>query len=340
MLWLTIHFVVVCFLISLLLPSSWPTTRASTPQDTTSANTYFRQCVEAEQTRAMEDVASNLTEKKNFILEARRGRVERLTRMLTTVKGTKNMTQEERKGAIKQMFHKLHGHYFSKLFNVLDESKRDGGGGSRGSGGETKGSIEEDDMPIVPSRGSPRGSPTGSSTGSSANLLRQSATINFIPSRTPAAEEAGNTGATENAAASGETKEASGETKETNSSRTSTTTTTTTTRRQVPTVPVDDSMNESQEQGNEWDGLEDDEEEDDERSRIARMADAYEQGSGSAAAGSAGNVSVTSISSLNDSVVSLGRGGASPGARRTRTSGGEALEEYDEDLDGSWDGEE
>ena len=292
----------------------------------------------------MEDVASDLTEKKTSILEARRGRVERLTRMLTTVRGTKNMTPEERKGAIKQMFHKLHGHYFSKLFNVLDESKRDGGGGSRGSGGETKGSIEEDDMPIVSSRGSPRGFPTRSSTGSSANLLRQSATINFVPNRTPPAEEVGNTGATENAAASGETKEASGETKEasgetkeTNSSRTSATTTT---RRQVPTVPVDDSMNESQEQGNEWDDLEDDEEEDAERSRIARMADAYEQGSGSAAAGSAGNVSVTSLSSLNDSVVSLGRGGASPGARRARTSGGEALEEYDEDLDGSWDGEE
>ena len=129
-----------------------------------------------------------------------------------------------------------------------------------------------------------------------------------------------------------ETKETTGETKET---KTGTSASPNTAGRKVPETPMNDSsmMNDS----STWDDDEDDDIVDVNNSiDISRAADAYEQ-----------QEVITTLeeeeedtvpTSLNDSILSLGRGGASPGARRERSRGA-ALEEFDDDveLDGSWD---
>ena len=279
----------------------------------TQANAYYQACMKVEQTRAMEDVAQDLSDKKNEILEARRKRTQMLASLLTKT-STSKMNPKERKQAIKNMIHRLHGHYFSKLFNVLSTSEST----PSISLGETKGE-EKSETPQIPQR-------RPSSSGTSANLLRQSATVDFLSGTTV---NSTTTPALGDSVVEGETKES-----------------TTTLGRKVPETPIDDSINESSVTNDPLNGTWD-EDVDNSEMDISRAADAYEQRGEEqqqvAAEREDGSVtdSVNDvITSMNDSIISLGRGGASPGARRERFSGLENdLEEYEDDLEGSWDGE-
>ena len=306
--------------------TSWPTTRAATPQDMTSAIAYFQACVEAEQARAMEDVAGDIADERNEILEQRRTRTKLLTSLLSTAKDTK-MTPAQRKQAIKQMMNKLHGHYFSKLFNVLQPGSSSAPLGTVTNAGTNRGESKTimttnagSDAPTVPT-----GRP--SPTSNSANLLRQSATVNFMPSIST-----GNG-----------TEEEKGEEKEVEPSSPDSSRSSGMTRRTVP--EPDDSMNDSSindQLNGTWDEDQDvpsppasddgDDGDEEEAARIARLADQYEQQGGMH--GSVGSVG-SGDSLLNTSVQSLGRGGASPGARRERTTG--ASSGVLEDLENSWD---
>ena len=305
----------------------WPTTRASTPQDMTAATQYFQACMVAEQERAMEDVAQDLSDKKNEMLEARRKRTTVLSKLLTKTSGGKKMNENERKNAIKNMVQKLHGHYFSKLFNVLDT---------------------EEETPIVPKRKSSNlnsnnsTNSNNSNTTPSANLLRQSATMDFLPGARTDVVSGNETKAITNSTSAiiengnnsrndSETKETTGETKET---KTGTSASPNTAGRKVPETPMNDSsmMNDS----STWDDEDDDIVDVNNSIDISRAADAYEQQEVITTLGEEEEDTVPT--SLNDSILSLGRGGASPGARRERSRGA-ALEEFDDDveLDGSWD---
>ena len=316
--------------------TSWPTTRAATPQDMTSAIAYFQACVEAEQARAMEDVAGDIAEERNEILERRRTRTKLLTSLLSTAKDTK-MTPAQRKQAIKQMMNKLHGHYFSKLFNVLQPGSSSAPIGTVTNAGTNRGESTTITTTTTNAGSEAPTVPTGrpSPTSNSANLLRQSATVNFMPSIST-----GN--------GPGEEK---GEEKAVELSSPASSRSSGMTRRTVP--EPDDSMNDSsinaqlngtwdvedQEDqdvpsppaSDEGDQGDDDEEDEEEAARIARLADQYEQ-----QGGMHGSVSsLGSGDSLNTSVQSLGRGGASPGARRERSTG--ASSDVLEDLENSWD---
>lgn len=360
---------------------NWPASR----QDTKRAKKYLKKSLKEEDANRNEEVAVKLLVHQEEREMQRKDRLERLKKLLSENAGTASkLGPKARKSEIKKLLHKIHGHYFNKLFNMLQPGEGAGAdavgaavGGGGGGGVAASGAAaaaapptadevdamaaelaaeddedeEEHEDFVVPVRrssaradedtssgdgeskiaaprvqevrddpGSPERPTVPRRSGSSgnANLLRQSAVVDYTgedqTERTPAEGAAGNDNATS---------------------------------------PVEqDDMNysnwdEDEEGGGATDAVRRlDSNGDDLDSTIGSVvatsfdastaADAYERGDHGIQ-----RSPEKARDNAADDIRAVRRGGASPGNRRGRSRGGElALDEFGEDsmdLDGSWD---
>ena len=370
---------------------NWPASK----QDTKKAKKYLKKCLKEEDANRSEETAVKLLAHQEECDMQRKDRLERLKRLLSETAGaSSSLGPEARKTEIKKLLHKIHGHYFNKLFNMLqpgesaaaggasDRSGAVGGGGAVASGAAAAAAAtvaarptadevdamaaelaaeedgeeeEEEEDAVVPARGglasadqsssseggetkndTPRvqevhddpGSPERpvvprrSGSSGNANLLRQSAVVDYT------GEDQRERVSIEEDAAGNENAGS----------------------------PVEqDHMNYSN-----WDDEDDDAVGSGEGNVVRRLdsngddldstvgsvvatsfdastaADAYEQGNSEIQ-----RSPEKARDNAAEDIRAVQRGGASPGNRRGRSTGGElALDEFGEDsmdLDGSWD---
>ena len=172
---------------------SWPAGK----RDTTQARAYFARAY-AEEGQGLRDTVAEQMQKWNAERDQlRRRRLDRLQTLLSEVGGSGGKSKlgpKARKQEIKKLMHKIHGHYFSQLFNFLKApddagSAGDGSGESKqertspaetkqASGGE---SNSPERRPLVPtrSRAASGGGRVGNSMAPRANIMRQSATVDY-----------------------------------------------------------------------------------------------------------------------------------------------------------------
>ena len=97
---------------------NWPASK----QDTTMAEEYLKRCLTEEDAGRNEEVAVKMLAHREESDMQSNSRLERLKKLLSETSKRSKLGPKARKVEIKKLLHKIHGHYFHKLFNMLQNS--------------------------------------------------------------------------------------------------------------------------------------------------------------------------------------------------------------------------